>query len=259
MKPLAELEPSDRNISVVTCNVQNFKPNFSKVMRELARAKPDVIALQEAQSQPPEMLTEYFKDWSFQHKDEFLVGSRWPVTIIESFDASPYERPTVMKVRIDTPNGPVLLSNVHLMTARRGLSGMGVGSIISGEAPGEAEHHALLRFEEARQTREFISASPRLPHMIVGDFNMPQTSNVLNETFGDYTNAFEKSGFGFGYTAPCRPVRFWLPNTPWLRIDHIYSTEHFEPMRCQVGQFNGSDHRLVSAVLQLRPTNQPPP
>jgi endonuclease/exonuclease/phosphatase family metal-dependent hydrolase len=259
MKPLAKLEESDRNITVVTCNVQNFKPHFSKVMRELSRVKPDIVALQEALDQPPQMLTEYFKDWSFQHKDEFWVGSRWPVTLVDSFEATPYERATALKVRIDTPNGPILLSNVHLMTARRGLSGMSVSSIISGEGPGEAEHHALLRFEEARQTREFISNSPRMPHIIVGDFNMPQTSSVLHENFGDFTNAFEKAGLGFGYTAPCRPVRFWLPNTPWLRIDHVYSTEHFEPMRCRVGEFNGSDHRLVSAVLQLRPTNQPPP
>lgn len=259
MKPLAELEASDANITIVSCNVQNFQPNFAKVMRELARTKPDIVALQEARSQPPEMLIEYFKDWSFQHQNEFWVGSRWPVTLIESCESTPYERPTALKVRVDTPGGPILLSNVHLMTARRGLTGLSVGSILSGEGPGEAEHHVSLRFEEARQTREFINKSDRLPHVVAGDFNMPQTSNVLNENFGDLTNAFEKAGFGFGYTAPCRPVRFWLPNTPWLRIDHVYSTEHFEPMRCQIGEFNGSDHRLVVATLQLRPSNQPPP
>lgn len=259
MKALADLDDSDRNLTIVTCNVQNFQPDFSKVMRELSRAKPDIIALQEAQDQPPAMLTDYFKDWSFQHQGEFWIGSRWPVTLVETFEATPYERATAMKVKIETPNGPILLSNVHLMTARRGLSGMSVGTIINGEAPAEAEHHSFLRFEEARQTREFISKSPRLPHVILGDFNMPQTSNVLEENFGDYVNAFDKAGFGFGYTAPCRPVRFWLPNTPWLRIDHIYSTEDFEPMRCQVGQFNGSDHRIVSAVLQMRPTIQSPP
>ena len=260
MKAFDKVPNSARNIRVLSCNVQNFQPDFSKVMREVSRLKPDIIAFQEARVTPPEMLTQFLKGWHIQHVGEFWVGSRWPVRLVGSCEATPYDnRLTALKVQVETPNGPVVLSNVHLMTARRGLANLSLGSIVSGEGPAAVEHHSFLRYEEARQTREFINKSgDDGPHLIVGDLNMPATSNIYDEHFGSFRNAFDEAGFGFGYTAPCRPVRFWIPNTPWLRIDHVLSSGHFEPLQCQIGEFNGSDHRLVSAVLKLNSGNEPP-
>jgi len=259
MKPLNEVVDSPQNVKVVTCNVQNFQPNFGKVLREIARVDPDVIALQEA-FEPPQILFDSLEGWHWHHDHEYYVGSRWPLRAIGLNHTGPYERSTVLKVEIDAPFGPLLLSNVHLMTARRGLTDLSVGSILNGEGPASVDNHSFLRFEEASQSREFVSSSnASVPHIVVGDFNMPTTSNIFHDNFGDLTNAFDEAGIGFGYTAPCRPVRFWLPGVPWLRIDHILMDEHWEAVRCETGEFNGSDHRLVSAVLKLRPENSPPP
>lgn len=260
MKAFDEPSDSPLNIRVLSCNVQNFEPDFSKVLREVSRNKPDIVAFQEARDTAPEMLTEFLKGWHFQHVGEFWVGSRWPVRLVGSCEATPYDdRLTALKVQVDTPHGPLVVSNVHLMTARRGLSDLSIGSILSGEGPGSVEHHSFLRYEEARQTREFIEASGDVPHIVLGDFNMPVTSSIFDEHFGSWQNAFDEAGFGFGYSAPCRPVRFWIPNTPWLRIDHVLTSSHFDAMRCETGEFNGSDHRLVSTVLRLRAGNEPPP
>lgn len=260
MKPFQAVLESPRNIRVLSCNVQNFQPDFSKVMREVSRGKPDIVAFQEARDTPPKILTEFLTDWHFQHTGEFWVGSRWPVKLVGACEATPYNnRLTALKVQIETPHGPVVLSNVHLMTARRGLSDLSLGSIVSGEGPAAVEHHSFLRYEEARQTHEFIGKSgDDTPHIVVGDFNMPVTSNIFNEHFSSWSNAFDEAGVGFGYTAPCRPVRFWIPNTPWLRIDHVLTSSHFEALRCETGEFNGSDHRLVSAILKLKTGNEPP-
>ena len=258
MKAFDTVPNSARNIRVLSCNVQNFQLDFSKVMREVSRIKPDILAFQEARDTPPETLTQFLKGWNFQHVDEFWVGSRWPVKLVGSCETTPYDnRVTALKVQVETPNGPVLLSNVHLMTARRGLSELSLGSIVSGEGPAAVEHHSFLRYEEARQTREFIDKSGTdVPHIIVGDFNMPTSINILDEHFGSFRNAFDEAGFGFGFSAPCRPVRFWIPNTPWLRIDHVLTSTHFEPLQCRIGEFNGSDHRLVSAALKLKTGNE---
>lgn len=261
MKPFNPVAESPRNVRLLSCNVQNFEPNFSKVLREISRNKPDIVAFQEARRTPPEMLTEFLEGWHFQHVGEFWVGSKWPVKLVGSCEATPYDnRLTVLKVEVDTPNGPLVLSNVHLMTARRGLGDLSVSSIVSGEGPGSVEHHSFLRYEEARQTREFIERTDRnIPHVVLGDFNMPVTSNIFDEHFGSWINTFDEGGCGFGYTAPCRPVRFWIPNTPWLRIDHVLMSDHFEALRCDTGEFNGSDHRLVSTVLKFKSENEPPP
>ena len=244
---------SSRNLRVVTCNVQNYEPDISTVMREISRSRPDIVALQEARKTPPQMLTSFFEGWEFQHVGEFWVGSRWPLSFVGLCTATPYDnRMTALKVEIQTPNGPVILSNIHLMTARRGLSDLSAGSLVSGAGPAAVEHHSFLRYEEARQTLRFLMQSDaEIPHIAVGDFNTPVTSNIYTEHFGSWTNAFDASGVGFGYTAPSRRVRFWIPDTPWLRIDHVLASEHFDALRCDTGELNGSDHRVVCSVLKM--------
>lgn len=259
MKPFNEVTDSGQNVRVVTCNVQDFQPNFGQVLREIARFKPDVLVLQEARH-VPSMLQEYLEGWNWRHESQLMIGSRWPLSEGQLCHTSPYDRHTAMAVQIDAPSGPILLGDVHLMTARRGLTDLSVASIIDGTGPASVEHHAFLRDEEARQTQAFLEGiSGDTPLIIAGDFNMPATSNIFNHSFGQYTDAFDEAGIGFGYTAPCRPIRFWLPNVPWLRIDHILTSSHFETVHCVTGEFSGSDHRLVAAILQLRDKNAPPP
>lgn len=252
MKPFHEVADSPRNIRLITCNVQNFQPNFGQVLREIARFKPDVLVLQEARH-VPDMLTDYLEDWHWQHEYGFLVGSKWPVSAGETCHTTPYDRHTTMVVRIDTPSGPILLGDVHLMTARRGLTSLSVPSLLDGSGPASVEQHAFLRDEEARQTQTFLAdRASDTPCIFAGDFNMPTSSSIFDESFGQYSDSFNEAGIGLGYTAPCRRIRLWLPGVPWLRIDHILTSPHWETMSCEVGEFNGSDHRLVAAVLQLR-------
>jgi endonuclease/exonuclease/phosphatase family metal-dependent hydrolase len=259
MKPFNEIPDSSRNVRLITCNVQDFQPNFGQVLREIARFKPDILVLQEARH-VPKMLEEYLEGWNWQHKSGLMVGSKWPLSDGELCHTSPYDRNTAMAVRVDSPGGPILLGDVHLMTARRGLTDLSVTSIIDGSGPAAVDHHAFLRDEEARQTQTFFAGlTADAPVIVAGDFNMPTTSSIFDYSFGQYSDAFDEAGIGFGYTAPCRPVRFWLPKVPWLRIDHILTSSHWETLRCEAGEFNGSDHRLVAAVLQRRHENAPPP
>lgn len=259
MKPFNEIPDSGRNVRLITCNVQNFEPNFGQVLREVARFKPDVLVLQEAR-QVPKMLKEYLEGWNWQHEAGLMVGSKWSLSEAELCHTSPYDRPTAMAVRIETPSGPIIVGNVHLMTARRGLTDLSVTSILDGSGPASVDHHAFLRDEEARQTQAFFAnVTNDAPTIIAGDFNMPTSSSIFGHSFGEYSDAFDEAGIGFGYTAPCRPIRFWLPEVPWLRIDHILTSNHVETLSCEAGEFSGSDHRLVAAVLQLRDEAAPPP
>jgi vancomycin resistance protein VanJ len=258
MKAFNEVPDSGHNVRLITCNVQDFKPNFGQVLREISRFKPDVLVLQEARH-VPDMLQEYLAGWNWQHQSGLMVGSRWRLSEGKLCHTSPYDRNTAMTVRIEAPSGTILLGDVHLMTARRGLTDLSVTSILDGSGPASVEHHAFLRDEEARQTQTFLAGlTDDTPVIVAGDFNMPTTSSIFDYSFGQYSDAFDEAGAGFGYTAPCRPVRFWLPKVPWLRIDHILASSHFETLRCEAGELNGSDHRLVAAVLQLRDQHAPP-
>ena len=107
-----------------------------------------------------------------------------------------------------------------------------------------------LRTAESGEIRAAIDAHvDDRPLIVVGDFNTPTSSNLFQEFWGDLQSAFDVAGTGYGYTSPCKTHRFWLPQTPWARIDHILCSRHWTIRECHIGHSNGSDHRLIAAEL----------
>jgi endonuclease/exonuclease/phosphatase family metal-dependent hydrolase len=99
--------------------------------------------------------------------------------------------------------------------------------------------------------------NPELPALVMGDFNLPSDSRIFQSYWGDLIDAHAAAGWGYGYTSPCHTHRFWPEGSPWVRIDHILTDDRFQVHHCQVGANNGSDHRLITARVQLR-TRVPP-
>lgn len=239
-------------LRVVSCNVQNFEPDFAAVLAEISRVNPDVVAFQEAREMPP-LLEKYFGTWHTVHRGEYWIGSRYPLEQIATCEAAAFDRMTALQVLVRHPRGDFLVTNLHLMTARRGLSELSLGGIISGDAIAGLRQQRRWRAAEAGATRKFLSkSSSDRPHLVVGDFNMPTSSSLYRFYFSDLANAFDEAGWGYGYTSPCRPMRYWLPNSPWVRIDHVLASHHWQVTTCGTGETDGSDHRLVWAGLICR-------
>ena len=242
---------SIQTVRVVSANTQHFEPDFSLLLREIRSAKPDVIALQEA-SRPPKSLSDQFPDWQSVRIRGLWVGSKWPLKLIGQCDSDVYERVTAIMVEVDAPFGKFLVSDLHLMTARKSLIYLHPKSVLAGTGQETVTEALIERSEEARQTREFITEHSRdLPLIICGDFNMPTSSSIYRTCFGDFANSFEQASWGCGYTAPCRAIRYWPTNVPWQRIDHILANHRWRIVASQVGQRDGSDHRLMAATLRL--------
>ena len=244
---------STLTLRVLSCNIQEYEPAFPTVLQEISAFHPDVVAFQEISSENG-LLLAYFQDWHTLHVDEFWIASEYPIRLIGTCESAAFGNLTAVKVEVSTPAGPVLLSNVHQMTARHALSGLrSVETLLNGKGPRGIERMTRLRDEEARRTRAFVmDGAPSAPALIVGDFNMPVSSHLYQTHWGDLANAFEVAGFGFGYTSPCDNHRLWPDQCPWLRIDHILSTEHWNVLKCRVGTQNGSDHHMIVATLTLR-------
>ena len=247
----AAAETSDFELRIVSCNVQAFKPNFAKVLEEIAVIKPDVVALQEAFPLSP-LLDEAFRGWHTISHDRYWVGSRFPVKLVAQCEVPIFERSAGMVVEIETPSGPVRLGDIHQMTARRGLMELSKRSLFDGEGPRRLEESQELRVEESLLIREQIeSARGDKPLLIVGDFNTPVSSQMFQRHWGDFQSAFDLAGIGYGYTSPCKANRFWPENLPWARIDHILCSPEWTVRSCQIGKSAGSDHRLIAATLRL--------
>ncbi len=252
-------ESAPQLLRVVSANVQNFQPDFATLLREVLHAKPDVVAFQEA-FRLPQSLSEHFPDWHSVHVHGYWVGSRWPVRLLGQCDSDVYERATAISVEVQAPFGSFVVTDLHLMTARKSLVELKPKAMLLGDGP-ELVNAALLdRDEEARQTHSFLmNSAASLPTIIVGDFNMPTSSSIFQTYFGRFTNAFEATAWGCGYTAPCRRISFWPANTPWQRIDHILADSHWQVLDCHIGQRDGSDHRLIAATLLLSSRERPSP
>lgn len=251
-EPSSLATKDERTLRIVGCNVQNFSPDFSLVLREIQRAKPDVVAFQEA-FRSPRLLQEHFEDWHQIHVRGLWVGSKWPLRLLGKCQTDLFSHLSGMAVEVDAPFGTFVLADVHLMTARKSLVELRPLELLSGDSQLALAGATVERSEEARQTRAFITEHQAdRPVVAVGDFNMPTSSSVYRGSFGDLTNAFESSAFGFGFTAPCKRFRHWPRNTPWQRIDHILVNDSWEVRECHIGEHDGSDHRLISAILRLR-------
>ena len=244
-------QTDERTLRIVSCNVQTFEPDFHLVMREIQRAKPDVIAFQEA-FRPPRLLLDQLAGWHHLRVRGFWIGSKWPLRLLGECQTDVYSHLSSIAVEVDAPFGKFVLADVHLMTARKSLVELRPLELFSGDSQLALAGATVERSEEARQVRAFITEhQAEFPTIVVGDFNMPTSSSVFRESFGNLTNAFESSAFGFGFTAPCKRFRHWPSNTPWQRIDHILANDSWEVRECHIGELDGSDHRLIAATLRL--------
>ncbi|MFV0443585.1 MAG: endonuclease/exonuclease/phosphatase family protein [Planctomycetaceae bacterium] len=243
--------PGRLAIKIASGNMQLGKGSVRRLMGEIGRFEPDLIVLQEA-SQGFEPLLEKYADWQQLHLKEFLVLSRYPVRMLDHCKPQAFERWSAVAVEVESPDGPIVVGDVHLMTPRHGADGLTVLSPLTGEGVDEFEWHQRLREDEAAVTRKFFRTFEKSPLLVMGDFNAPTTSSIFTAEWSDLQSAFEAAGWGYGYTSPCNASRLWLTNTPWMRIDHLLANDRWTIESCRIGTTDGSDHRLLFTELRLK-------
>jgi len=237
------------SLRFVTANVQGYQPNFTEVVSEISRQRPDIVVLQEARGEHP-LLDEFFPDWHHIHVDYYWIGSRYPLKQLHIGETTAFGRVAGLVVEVETPQGPILVADVHLMTARRGLKELSTSELASGQAQQDLEGFQMLRMAESTEFREQIrQLAGDKPLLIGGDFNTPASSSLFQRDWGDLTSAFDAAGSGYGYTSPVKPQRLWISYMPWARIDHVLCSPHWLVRDCRVGQGRGSDHHIVTAEV----------
>jgi endonuclease/exonuclease/phosphatase (EEP) superfamily protein YafD len=248
-KPTSKVAADAPRLTIVSANVQGYKPDFAGMLQEIGRANPDVVVIQEARGEEP-LLAQFFPDWHRLHIDYYWIGSKYPLKLLHTCETAAFNRVTGILIEVDTPQGPIAVANIHQMTARRGLGDLSAGSLVTGDAQVGLEEFQLLRMAEASELREQIRehAGDR-PLIVAGDFNTPSSSSLFQRTWGDLHSAFDLAGVGYGYTSPVKAQKYWVSYLPWARIDHILCSKDWAIRRCQVGQGRGSDHHLITAEL----------
>lgn len=245
--PVAKSAAGEHTIRIASCNIQDGRPRFASVARELERFEPDIIALQECTT-PQKRLAKDWPNYYHQHVDSFDITSRWPIEMIDTVDSEGSNRYVAAVFRIQHPTRPFVLIDVHLSTARHGLTHLRDRSNIGTAIEAVSDWQAVRR-TEIQELATRVRAITDEPIVLAGDFNQPWSSQFVQEVFSRWTNAFDVAGVGYGYTKPTDSNRFWPRNTPWIRIDHIAVNNGFGVVHAETGQSAGSDHRTIVADL----------
>ncbi len=204
--------------------------DIGSMTRVVMSEVPDILFMQEISQKDAGLLIEKLKDLYdgqslhyFSHDHYGLVLSRYPLSV----DLKQKNLSLLAKV---TLNGiQVQIWNVHLQ---------------------KSIYNTKIQYKMLAQLTEQIK-SVQEPKIVAGDFNATRVNHPYKSIAEYLSNAFEATGFGFGFTFPSN-VRRMGTLTPFMRIDHIFHSNHFKAIKAYVvSDAGGSDHYPIVALLAL--------
>ncbi|MDA3970414.1 MAG: endonuclease/exonuclease/phosphatase family protein [Desulfobulbaceae bacterium] len=224
---LPQLDPPPHDaasLKVMSYSVMGRNKDYEAMAEVIKREKPDLLFLQEVAA---ENLQQGLAGMYGAGELYFTEGgggmvSRYPLELLDS--ASPFA-----KVGVNTPFGRLTVWNIHTTKA------------IKNYLPQKKQVKALIT--EVSTTEG--------PVIVAGDFNATEQSDTYRRLREQLGNAHEQAGWGFGFTFPT-PARGIGKVMPFIRIDHIFFSHHFQATEAKVlKESGGSDHRPITATLKL--------
>jgi endonuclease/exonuclease/phosphatase (EEP) superfamily protein YafD len=219
-------------LRVITMNCACF--GYGNPAADIAAWQPDIVLLQDAFPYQVRQIADvlYGGRGDYRAHQTNGVVTRWK---IQREIRDPTRRD--QQVTIQFPNGEEIeVVNVHLATAATDLRLWDKSAWVG------HRQNRVVRIRELSLTRQVLEQTtqfPTTPTIFGGDFNAPASDIVHRQLGRDFVDAFAAAGTGWGDTFQRR--------FPILRIDHIYATRHFVPVRCRAVTSRNSDHRMVVA------------
>lgn len=222
-------------IKVMSYNIWGRNHHIQDVAQVIHQEQPDILLLQEVYSglsiSVVEELNKLYPDqplyYTFTPGAGQGIISRFPLTP----QGTSYEQGRAQKAIVHTPNGDVLVWNVHLMQPR----------------------YWSEQYEQGILLKKAIAAVDQ-PLILGGDFNTTDQSEIYTMINQHLDNAHWEAGWGFGFTFPSsdRIMKGLTPPAPMVRIDHIFHSSHFYAYDAKtLSTSGGSDHFPVVADLSL--------
>ncbi len=234
---LAEPFAGKAVIRVITLNTAFFM--YGNPAQDLALWQPDIILLQDINPHQVRQIADvlYAGHGDYRALQTNGLVTRWKITQEIRNPNQRDEQATLL-----LPNGAKIeVVNVHLATAATDLRLWQRAAWVS------HRNNRIIRQRELALTQQVLEQTtqfPNTPTIFGGDFNAPATDIVHRQLTRDFVDAFAAAGTGWGDTFQRR--------FPILRIDHIYATRHFTPVRCRAVTTRHSDHRMVVADFVMK-------
>ncbi len=217
-------------LRVITMNCAIFV--FGNPAPDIAAWEPDIVLLQDVYPDQVRQIADVLYHGLGDYRTHLTNGvvTRWK---IQSEIRDPARRNQQIGILL-SDGSRIEVVNVHLGSATTNLR------LWTKSAWFEHSNNRVLRQHELSLTRQILERTtdfPDTPTIFGGDFNAPASDIVHRQLSRDFVDSFSAAGTGWGDTYQRR--------FPIIRIDHLYATRHFIPIRCRAVTTRHSDHRMV--------------
>jgi endonuclease/exonuclease/phosphatase family metal-dependent hydrolase len=205
---------------------------------------PDIISFQEYKTNPKISLDAY--EYSFEHlEQEAKIGqvivSKFPIVNSGSVEF-PNTNNNAIYVDIIKNTDTVRIYNIHLQSLHISADMSKLKAGTSDILMNKTRETFKIQQEQAELFLKHRNQSS-YKTIITGDFNNTAYSYVYKHLKGDFNDAFELAGNGFGRTFDFK----FFP----IRIDFIFSDTNFEVNGFKTYHEKFSDHYPIMAKLSL--------
>jgi len=215
-------QPPREAIKLLFWNVNRGHLGYALIADEIAARNADVVALVEAtgNGQQVEMWRRHLAGYEIHRLGSgMLLAIRGSMLEMEPGRLREALGFRVMRVRLN--QGEFALTIVDV-----------------------ASDPLLSRRPAFEKIKELTGRHPKLPHVLVGDFNTPTASPLFDLLPTEYSNAFIKTGVGYRET--------WPMTSPVLHLDQVWGDSRIAWHRCEHGWSLRSDHRPVTVEFSLK-------
>ena len=250
---------SEKMITAVTFNAgESSKPQFAEF---IDREKPDVILLQDARGRGPEYAAKLPGSYVAAH-DQFVFVSKFPIRkSVLLTEPNWAGRPVAARFEVVVNDRPLVFYSVHLPTPRQELARFVGGRRFLGDLvgrshrePGFGNYREWLaqRIALGRALAKVFHDEPQ-PFIVAGDFNMSDHGYIYHLFAREMTDAFTRSGRGWGLTFPGTTRNPIAGFGPWLRLDYFFTGRGWRAVECRPEPGHKSQHKAVLCRFEPMP------
>jgi endonuclease/exonuclease/phosphatase family metal-dependent hydrolase len=240
--PQISTNKSGHSIRVMSFNMSGGSFDSRKLNIQIEFNQPDIMVFQE--SSHSKLKKTLPKNWFLNCQQSQCVASKTKSKITDFQTRRIFDGWGTFAAlfELTIAGQTVYILNVHLETPRKAYENIRYGQF---------NLSLMKKIYEQRYLEATLAKSLAVsysPLIIAGDFNMTSDSWIYNYSFGEYSNAFNDKGLGFGDTKHTTLLG--------VKIDHILIDQDFSVVNSWVDIDTGSDHRPLFADILFNPTYQ---
>ncbi|MCW0220428.1 MAG: endonuclease/exonuclease/phosphatase family protein [Prosthecobacter sp.] len=224
---------------------------------------PDIILFQEASGRAAgyAAAADYSEFIATKSLGEHTILSRYPILEEALLPALPGNSPKAARFVIDWNGKQVAIYSVHLQTPRDVLGAQMRGGFLYGilglpGTPWAAKRRQLQIFwDDQMADAELILKAVRedpLPAIVAGDFNAPHMGYIHRLITRELGDSHATVGQGCGFSFPGSTHNPLSAGGPWMRIDYVFFTQHWQAVNCITEPDRPSQHRALTSTLVLK-------